>query len=51
MEKPLMIFQKTADKARNRIIIPKVFIEKWGINYAMEVYENKIILLPVKKGE
>lgn len=51
MEKPILIFQKNADIEKNRIIIPKVFIEKFGRQFSMEVYEDKIILKPIKKGE
>lgn len=51
MEKPIFIFQKNADVEKNRIIIPKAFIEKNGRQFSMEVYEDKIILIPLKKGE
>lgn len=50
MEKKL-IFQKKADKVLNRIIIPKFFIDKFGRDFYMEVYNDKIILTPIKKGE
>lgn len=49
MEKPLLIFQKNADTEKNRVIIPKNFIIKNGRNFYMEVYEDKIILKPIKK--
>lgn len=51
MEQPILIFQKNADVEKNRVIIPKVFIEKFGRQFSMEVYEDKIILKPIKKGE
>ena len=51
MEQPKLIFQKTADKVMNRIIVPKFFIEKFGRNFYMEIFEDKIILKPMKKGE
>lgn len=51
MDKPLLIFQKNADVEKNRVIIPKTFVEKNGRNFSMEVYEDKIILKPIKKGE
>lgn len=41
--------KKNADKKRNRIIIPKFFIDKNGYSYYMEIYEDKIILKPAKK--
>ena len=49
MEKPQFIFQKNADKVMNRVILPKKCIEKWGREYYLEVYEDKIILIPVNK--
>lgn len=49
MDKPLLIYQKNADKDKNRIIIPQAFINKFGNQYYMEVYEDKIIIKPVKK--
>ena len=49
MEKPLLIYQKATDKTTNKMIIPKKVIEKWGNQFYMEIYENKIILKPIKK--
>jgi len=49
MEKPKLIFQKTADKEKNRIIIPKFFIDKHGRQLYMEIYEDKIILKPIRE--
>ena len=51
MEKPNLIYQKNADAKMNRIIIPKFFIDKFGRQFYMEIYEDKIVLIPVKKGE
>ena len=51
MEKPIMVFQKNADKTTNKMIIPKAIIKQWGNQFIMEVYSDKIILKPVKKGE
>ena len=51
MEKPILIYQKNSDKEKNRVIIPKIFINKYGRHFYMEVYENKIILKPIRKGE
>ena len=50
-EKPILIFQKTADIEKNRVIIPKAFINKHNRYFSMEVYEDKIVLKPIKKGE
>ena len=51
MEKPQLIYQKNADKVLNRVVLPKKFIEKFGYQYYMEVYEDKIILIPVRKDK
>lgn len=51
MEKPKLILQKNAEKSMNKIVIPKAFIIKHGNKFYMEVYENKIVLIPIKKGE
>lgn len=48
MEKPELIYQKKADKLRNRIIIPQQFINKHGNQFYMEVYQDKIVLKPIK---
>lgn len=50
-ERPILIFQKNVDKSLNKMIIPKFFVEKHGREFYMEVYEDKIILKPIKKGE
>ena len=47
MEK--LVLQKTADKRFNRIILPKKFIDENGREFYMEVYEDKIVLIPIKK--
>ena len=36
---------------RNCILLPKKVVEHFGKEYYMEIYEDKIILIPVKKGE
>lgn len=51
MEKPKLIYQKNADRELNRVIIPKAFIEKHGRKFYMEIFDDKIILKPIKKGE
>ena len=50
-EKPLLIYQKNADKVMNRVMIPKKFIDKWGRQFYMEVFNDKIILRPVRKDQ
>jgi len=51
MDEPKLIYQKNADKILNRIIIPKAFIDAHGRQFYMEVYNDRIILKPIKKGE
>lgn len=48
-EKPILIHQKKAEPLSHKMIIPKKFVEKWGLDYYMEIYEDKIVLIPVKK--
>ena len=51
MEQPKLIYMKHADKRWNKIIVPKFICEKWGYDFYMEIYDDKIILKPIKKGE
>lgn len=44
----LRLFKKV--DCRNSVTLPKKIIEKLGKEYYMEVYEDKIVLIPVKKG-
>lgn len=50
-EKPILVYQKNADKLNNKIIMPKAIIEQWGNQFYMEIYSDKIILRPINKGE
>lgn len=47
MEQPIFIYQKTADKEKNRVIIPKKFIDKHGKNFYMIGYKDKIVIKPI----
>ena len=49
MEKPILVYYKKADKTNRKIIIPKAIIQQWGSYFTMEVYQDKIILKPIKK--
>ena len=41
---------KKADKEKNRVIIPKPFIDKYGREFYLSILENGTILLePIKK--
>ena len=49
-DKMLKLYKK-AEKSKNKIVIPKKFIEKWGNEFYMEIYDNKIVLKPIKKNK
>lgn len=50
--KKLFTFMKHADKVKNRIIIPKFIIDKYGYDYYLEIYDDETIkLVPVKKDK
>lgn len=46
----ILRLQKNADKEKGRIMLPKAIIEQWGRQFYMEIYEDKIVLIPIKKG-
>ena len=50
-EKPILIYQKTADKKIRKIAIPKAFIDKYGYTFSMEIYKDRIVLLPINEDE
>lgn len=44
--------QKNAEANTNKIRLPKFVIDKFGNKFYMEIYDDKIILKPIKeKGE
>ena len=45
----LRLFKKL--NVKGSILLPKNVVEKFGKKYYMEIYEDKIILIPVEKGE
>lgn len=50
--KKLFTFYKKADKQMNRILIPKIIVEKYGREFYLDVMDDDtIILRPVKKKE
>ena len=49
MEKPTLILQKNAEKTLNKVVLPKKFVEKHGREYFMEIYQDYIKLVPVRK--
>lgn len=49
--KPKYIFQKNTEKTTNKMRIPKFIVDKWGQRFYMEIYDDMIILKPIRKGE
>jgi hypothetical protein len=49
MNEPIMKFNKTAENNTNKIRIPKPIIDQWGREFYMYVYQDKIVLIPIKK--
>lgn len=48
--KALLKFHKRADVDKNRIIIPKFLIEKYGRDFILEYCDDETIrLVPIKK--
>ena len=48
--KMLSRFMKRADVLKNRIIIPKFFIDNYGRNFYLDIYDDGTIkLIPVEK--
>ena len=45
----IRLLKKT--NVRGVILLPKKIVEKFGKEYYMEIYEDKIILIPAKEGE
>ena len=50
MEKPIITWQKNADKSLNKISLPKQIVEKYGRCYYLHLMPNgTLILEPIKK--
>jgi len=49
MKKPIFVFQKNVDTNTSKIIIPKFIVDQWGSQYIMEIYDNEIVLKPIRK--
>ena len=49
MEEPKLRFMKNAEKSMNKIVLPKVCVDKWGYSYYLEVYDNYMKLIPIRK--
>ena len=51
MDKPILIYKKNVETTTNKLRIPNAIVEQWGRQYYMEIYADKIVLKPIKKGE
>jgi hypothetical protein len=50
--KLLFRYEKKADKTLNRIIIPKIIIDKYGRDFYLEYYDDETIkLVPIEKQQ
>lgn len=49
MKEPKLRFYKKAERTMNKIILPKICVDKWGYSYYLEVYDDHIKLVPIKK--
>lgn len=47
-ERPILIYQKNVEKTTHKIKLPKQLVENWGYEYYMEIYSNRIVLIPTK---
>ena len=48
--KMLFRFMKRTDATRNRIIIPKFIVDKYGRDYYLEIYDDETMkIVPIKK--
>lgn len=47
-ERPILIYQKNVEKTTHKVKLPKQLVENWGYEYYMEIYSNRIVLIPVK---
>ena len=47
----MLRLMKKIEKNTNKIRIPKKTVEKFGSYYYMEIHEDKIVLIPTKKGD
>ncbi len=47
-----LVLQKNADKTSNKIVLPKKYVEKFGREFYMKIYDDGMIVIePIKKGE
>lgn len=51
MKEPILRYIKNAEKTTNKIRLPKKVIEKFGNKYYLELYQDMMILKPIKKED
>lgn len=51
MKEPIITYLKHAEPSSNKIRIPKKVIEKFGGYFYMQLYDDKIVLIPIKKNK
>ena len=51
MEQPILVYMKKADKSLNKITIPKAIVNQWGREFRMEIYQDRIVLIPLRKEQ
>ena len=44
----LLKLHKKVERTTNKITLPKKVVEKFGRDFYMEIYEDKIVLIPIK---
>lgn len=47
----LEMLQKNVEKTTNKIRLPQKVVDRMGNKFYMEVYADKIVLKPVRKGK
>lgn len=49
MKQEKIVLQKNTEKTTNKMRIPKFFVDKFGRKFYMEIYDDYIKLIPIKK--
>lgn len=49
-KKPTLRYMKRSD-IQNRIQLPKNLIEKFGRDFYLEIYDDCMVIIPIKKEE
>ena len=53
MKEPIFTYLKKAEKNTHKIRLPFKFVEKYGENYYMDVYDGYVVIRPIgeKSGQ